>query len=255
MRRERAEQLLLEIARCPVALDCLSGGIGASPCGVIVGSQKASASQPFQVPEPWSGDVTKAFILFISSNPSISQEEEYPTLQWSDGEIADYFMNRFGGGQRPWIRDGAHALRKDGSYSRGTAFWRFVRNRATELLQRPAAPGIDYALTEVVRCKSEGEVGVASAAKTCSDLYLERTIDVARAPVLVVLGSWARAMVGSLVGMTPTDNSQLFGPVKIGQRERLIAFLPHPNARQNRTFSTFPGGLLEQLRRSIEAEE
>jgi hypothetical protein len=40
-----------------------------------------------------------------------------------------------------------------------------VRQRAIELLQRDVRPGVDYALTEIVHCKSKSENGVAEAKK------------------------------------------------------------------------------------------
>ena len=52
-----------------------------------------------QVPEPWSGNLEHAPILFLSSNPSISTAELYPRWEWPDEEIADFFGRRFGGGQ------------------------------------------------------------------------------------------------------------------------------------------------------------
>ncbi|WP_196524075.1 hypothetical protein [Nostoc commune] len=35
-----------------------------------------------------------------------------------------------------------------------------VRQRAIELLERDVIPGIDYAITEIVHCKSENEIGL-----------------------------------------------------------------------------------------------
>jgi hypothetical protein len=257
MRAERAHRLLLEISRCAIALECLADPHSDSPCAAIVASQKSSdgGDRPFQVPEPWSGDLTKAFILFVASNPSISWEEQYPNLSWSDPYLIDYFMNRFGGGREEWIQGGSRGLRVDGSYSKGTAFWRFVRNRAQELLQREPKPGIDYALTEVVRCKSENETGVDSAADVCSERYLERTIAAARAPVVVILSSWAKVKICSLLNLDSIGVNQILGPVEIGGRERLLAFLPHSNARVARTFATFSCRDLEQLRLFIREEE
>jgi hypothetical protein len=55
-------------------------------------------------------------------------------------------------------------------------FWSAVKQRAKELLpEESVRPGLDYALTEVVRCKSREEVGVAEAAAVCSNRYLRET--------------------------------------------------------------------------------
>lgn len=42
-------------------------------------------------------------------------------------------------------------------------FWAAVRKQAFRLLGHLAVPGVDYAMTEVVHCKSAGERGVADA--------------------------------------------------------------------------------------------
>jgi len=163
-----------------------------------------------QVPEPWSGQLARAPILFVSSNPSISRSEDYPTWRWSDVEIADFFDNRFGGGRKRWVTDGARSLRADGTRSGSVAFWAGVRNRAGELLGRPAVPGEDYALVEVVRCKSTNERGVAEARRTCSELYLARTLEASGATVIVTLGEKARPTVNTMFGGPP--RSGIFGP-------------------------------------------
>src|SRR5690606_19539297 len=123
--------------RCPVASECLSSPGRQHPCSNIVGSQDAVPDGAFQVPEPWSGHLSTAPILFVSSNPSISYEEEYPIQSWSDEDLEDYFENRFGGGRKAWIHGGDRGLRTDGTYPpRGTRLWQSVRARAKESLGR-----------------------------------------------------------------------------------------------------------------------
>jgi hypothetical protein len=154
-----------------------------------------------QVPEPWSGELEHALILFLSSNPSISTAEIYPRWAWPDEEIADFFGRRFDGGRRRWIKDGKKSLRADGSYGRATAFWAAVRKRAIELLQREVRPGVDYALTKIVHCKSKSEIGVAEAKKRCVPRYLRRVLTSAAARVIVVLGKPARQAVQEEFGI------------------------------------------------------
>jgi hypothetical protein len=96
-----ADYLLLEIARCPVVEYCLEQPHRSHPCAEIVRSQGATELTDFQVPEPWSGPISTAPILFVSSNPSISKsfppsdlDEEYPTgssSSWPDARIVDFF--------------------------------------------------------------------------------------------------------------------------------------------------------------------
>jgi hypothetical protein len=68
-----------------------------------------------------------------------------------------------------YIADGIANRLPDGSRTSAIRFWVEVRSRAAELIpHRPLVPGIDYALTEAVRCKSHHEIGVAEAVATCS---------------------------------------------------------------------------------------
>lgn len=74
--------LLLEIARCSNIRVCLNGG-KVSACTDIVGIQGELLSR-HQVPEPWTGHLEKAPILFLSSNPFLSQLDAYPRWGWSN---------------------------------------------------------------------------------------------------------------------------------------------------------------------------
>jgi hypothetical protein len=54
----------------------------------------------------------------------------------------------------------------------GTVFWLATRARAAELLGRNPTPGVDYALTEVVHCKSVEQLGIAQGARLCVTTWL-----------------------------------------------------------------------------------
>lgn len=228
------DPILLEIARCPEIKNCLSGH-SKHPCAKIVRSQETQDPSEFQIPEPWSGRIETAPILFISSNPSISTEEIFPTLRWEDEAIADFFQNRFGGGKQPWIIEGTNSLRKDGNHGQWTRFWAGVKGRAKEIMERNPIPGIDYALTELVHCKSRQELGVSEALDNCISLYLDKVLQVSRARILVGLGSLARDVLSDSYDLDPHEN--LVGPLEIAGKERMISFLPHPNAWMDKTFA------------------
>jgi hypothetical protein len=92
--------LLLEIATRPVVQCCLEQPEQSHPCAELVRSQGAVTLADFQLPEPWSGPIATAPILFVSSNPSISRsdppsdlDEEYPTWSatWPDTSVVDFF--------------------------------------------------------------------------------------------------------------------------------------------------------------------
>lgn len=234
---ERPDDLLLIIARCAIVDSCLRGGQLA--CSEIVLSQKATSLAAFQVPEPWSGDIENAPILFLSSNPTIDNSAEhspevYPTSSWENSAITDYFKNRFGSDPDAWTKD-LRSRRVDGTYADKGRFWSAVDARATELLGRRPVPGVDYALSEVVHCKSDGELGVESALQECAPRWLPRVLEVTGASVIVCPGSRARAAISELLAIA---QDRAVHKTLIAGKARALVFLPHPNARSERTFKT-----------------
>jgi hypothetical protein len=230
-----SKTLLLEIARCPIVQLCIENSNNDHPCSMVVNIQGTVSIMNHQVPEPWSGHIDTAPILFVSSNPSISELDEFPTGNWTDENIIDFFDNRFGGGKKDWIREGKKGLGRDGKYLGSTQFWASVKLRAEELLEREVEPGKDYALTEIVHCKSKSEIGVREASDFCTDRYFDRILAVSGASIIVVLGSAAREGLGVKFGFP--DNKSVLGPIRLGGRERIVTFLPHPNAFKPRSFA------------------
>ena len=224
--------LLREITRCPNIEQCFINPQNSNPCSKIISTQKVIALANLQVPEPWSGNLEHAPILFLSSNPSIDKEDVIPRWSWSDEWIKDFYAHRYGGGREQWIEDGIRKLMHDGS-RRVVRFWVEVRNRATELLKREIQDGIDYALTEVVHCKSRGEEGVNEAIEECTRHYLRRVLDLSGAQVIVTLGKKAKNALKNEFNIPDDD---MCGPMKIGSHQRYVVFLPHPNAHMYRSF-------------------
>jgi hypothetical protein len=228
-----ADALLTWITRCPVAARCLAGE--QLQCSVIVGSQ-AAVPGGFHVPEPWSGHLTRTPILFVSSNPSIDPAEVYPTSSWDDGQRSDFFAGRFDQRAVPWVDDRMRPLLATSPRvhrDKGTRFWFAARARASELLERPAAAGTDFALTEVVHCKSLAEAGVADAYATCVQTWLRPVLAAAAARVIVLLGGYAKRAFGEVYGVEP--GSPMTGPACIEGACRIVLQLPHPNARATKT--------------------
>lgn len=249
--REKAEheasginELLLEIAHCPNF-----NAEKDNPCKTIVQTQP---EEDYQVPEPWSGDLENAPILFLSSNPSISMREKCPRNSWADDKIIDFFAHRFGGGREGWTKDGKYTLLDDGTYKLNwVRYWTAVRRRSAELLGNDVQPGIDYVVSEVVHCKSHNEVGVGGASQECSRRYLRRMVEQSGARVIVCLGDFARCAVCQIFNISKGIN--VSEPIKIGNRLRYFAFLPHPNARKTRSFSKcFSYAELEHLRSCLD---
>lgn len=267
-----AAEHLVEVARCPILERCLDEVAPTHPCSAIVLDQWKGLSAEeriarwraaHQLPEPWDGHLETAPILFLSSNPSISGSvhsqrpaalereppseylgrtaAEHPSIrrlgqgprwEWADEEIVDRYESAFD----LYIADGVAGLLPDGGRAPATRFWVEVRSRARELIPgREVRPGVDYALTEAVRCKSRGEHGVAEAVNTCSARYLRRTLELSAAVVVVVLGRVAGGAVEQQLGVS--RSRPVHERVLVDGRPRWIAFLPHPNARTARTFA------------------
>jgi hypothetical protein len=236
-------ELLLRIAACENFLACSRDPKLLHPCREVVDSQRVyfSPQDPkFQPPEPWRGHLNLAPLLFISSNPSIAPPavaggDTYPNSPWTDSDRIDYFANSFGGGTHEWIRDGVRHLLPDGSYGKPVAFWAAVKRRAEELYSRSVEPGTDYALTEVVHCKSLREIGVREAVNECTNRYLGPVLALSPARVVVVLG----VVAGSAVRRWLVENDRqsessmqkcVEGPPTPSGLSRMFVFAPHPNA-------------------------
>lgn len=217
-------QLLLAINRCPEVSK--SRSTPNHPCSQIVGSQQAGA---FQSPEPWRGHIETAPILFISSNPSISGEVTFPPIDWTDKEIIDHYQGCFDKGVPGPYQIDAKAFNR-------VPFWREVRGRATEILGRVAVPGTDFALTELVHCKSRREYGVGEALSLCTRNWLEPVLEQSCAKVLVVLGKHAETACSGLWRLDSRRKVHLSVPLY--GSDRAIVFLPHPNARQKRNLGS-----------------
>lgn len=213
-------QLLLSINRCPQLQKARKSS--AHPCSDIVGLQPADA---FQAPEPWRGHIETAPILFISSNPSIDGEETFPPCDWPDEKIISYYRECFDRGYA-----GPYPI--DQKIYNSVRFWTSVRARASEILDRPAVQGTDFALTEVVHCKSQSEKGVHGALMRCAELWLESVIEQSGARVLVVLGEPAKKVCSERWGINPRQRVHF--SVSTPGRRRAVLFLPHTNARGNR---------------------
>ncbi len=224
MSLDTRRQLLREITRCPI-VDLVRGGDVDHPCADVVRVQQSEPASSFQLPEPWSGRLHEAPLLFISSNPSLSEKERYPVADWPDDEVERFFMRRFEGGE-----DGAENNRTratDGTLGRRpVAFWAATQARAAELMGRHATPGIDYALTEVVHCKSQNEEGVKHAVNFCADRYLDRVISLSPARVLVIYGAPAKAAV--VASLLKGLAQHPITPATVGGLSRLVVFLPAP---------------------------
>jgi len=217
-----------------MAAEIREGRCSDSPCRDIVNFQK-NPHLPFHFPEPWSGDLTRASLLFIGSNPSIDYNEAYPNERWDGGDkkIVAFFEQRFAA-QQPHINSEWRTLQVFGvnQYGNVVPYLRAVHELAKEILRSPPKPGVDYALTEIVHCKSWGQTGVPEAIALCAERYLDKVLAASGARVLIVLGAHARDAICERYTLpNPKDsripNSQL---LTIKKRKFEAIFLPHPSA-------------------------
>lgn len=227
------KKLMFEIASCSYVTQAKSCGDHA--CCVLVKSQTGS----WQMPEPWAGHLDSAPLLFVGSNPAISEEEEYPEDSWPPEKIYNFFHDRFDP-ESTWVRH-RRVLNKDGKRGKAVRFWRAVQERADEILgplSVTANPGEHYALTEVVHCKSPKEKhGVYKAASICADSYFKRILGVSTANILIALGALARETIRRLYEIKTTET---LTTISIGDRDVIVVFLPHPAAfgkREEKTLS------------------
>jgi hypothetical protein len=79
--------LLTTIATCDIARRHIEDPSFSSPCREIVCSQGAQTWDQFQSPEPWNGFIKSAPILYVSSNPSISESENYLAASVGDQQL------------------------------------------------------------------------------------------------------------------------------------------------------------------------
>ena len=238
----QVRQVALDVARCPEVP--LARHQPAHPCHKIVNLQSEDPTN-WQVPEGWAGNLPSGKILFLSSNPSISEAgqydnpfhaENYPRGSWDDDGIANFAIRRFGDGDEyPATIDG-RLRRLDGQMSvKKVRFWVCVRARAAELIPS-ARPDRHYAMTEVVHCKSREEVGVAEAVPRCVRTHLDAIVALSPAPLVVVLGAKARDRIAGLWDLPNGFGTRdAIGQERrnlairtVGGTERLIAYLWHP---------------------------
>ena len=206
---------MIEIARCENVRLALKDR--SHPCRRVVAAQDVPDLPPFphQLPEPWSGHIETAPILFVGSNPSLNPSERFPTKGWADQRIEAYFTT-------------------PDRLDLNVRYWNVVRSIAKAVLGEEPRPGHDCALTELLRCKSWNEKGVPQALATCTDLYLERTLQVSKARVVVALGKVAREGIASHIGGTSKIGLRR-GTFELGGRKRAVLLLGHPSSGHRQT--------------------
>jgi len=205
-------------------------------CSKVIKAGNETNIKNFQLPEPFSGEIDKAQVLFISSNPSIdlTKNEKYPTYNWKRDDVIDFFYNRF----IKYIPDGLRSLKWDGTYSNAIKYETEIKSQANDYFRfinsnRVAIPGKDYCLTEIVHCKSQKRIGVNTAVKNCFR-YLKKVIKISIAPLLVIVGKDAKELFCKEYGFEKYLNKKLSKPEDIEGIQRLIYFMSAPGGKEPR---------------------
>jgi hypothetical protein len=212
--------LLEDIVRCE-EIDAANKD-GAHPCRRIVSVQSGIAGgQSYQVPEPWRGDIQSAPLLFVSSNPSINLLDDAPWSHLPTVAIANYY-------QQPRISSVfPRAQYRYGVPSRrNVPFWSSIHHRAIELYGETTdvRHGRDYAITEIVHCKSTDEFGVDQARHRCLDKFLRRVLAYSHCRFIVTLGGHAEAAMSELqpADLRPRLSLAHPGSFKITNRAKTV---------------------------------
>lgn len=267
----KEQELAIQIARCGELRVATTDSRHC--CNSIVNEQSHVPDR--HLPEPWFGNLSKARVLFISSNPSIDENhddtgENFPRESWSDGDIAEWFTRRV---DQSWDKvpvSFQHPDHKsflwrciDGQY-RGAMptgrapqqTWNRTQGIARELLGDEADPSRNWALTEVVHCKSRDARGVSEAVTMRTSKWLNPILDLAEdASLLVLAGSkvrdgWARTGLGvsTEFGREVTgkdkksqvkralQNSLIW---ETGRRRRVVTYMKQPS--MSNRFATWYG--------------
>ncbi len=233
------EELLLEIARCPRFFEILEGDKKRlSCCKKIVSSQKEQVGieSDFQLPEPWNGNVVQAPILVVSSNPSISEKELYPTKDWPDEIIIDFFVNRFKdrGEKYSWVYRN-RVLNKDGSRGEVVRYWASIKNRVKELILREPIPGVDYCITELVHCKSKKQEGVMLALGICAERYFHKIVSVGNFKLIMAVGKIVEIYFNKIPYICDIP----------------VIYLPHPNSFIKKTVEACEDVRVKEIKKEI----
>ena len=238
---EKARRLFWEIIDC--GKECANNL--SHKCRAAYNSQCIGCNQGkcYRIPEPWNGDIENAKILFVGINPGDDAHELYPTLQQltEDREVEDFFENRFESheGREPYVLPRGHRfliLQRDGTRRSYGGMWNYVLSIAAEkILKRDIGNviiGRDYAITEIVHCKTRNVGGLDDACYSeCRRRFFDRVINTAeKAEYVVFIGAANKQMLERELELKLEWNKWVNG-VMLGGKERKVVFVKHNAAR------------------------
>ncbi len=234
-RPDELSGLIIKVARCE--LIWRADREDSHPCHVVVGAQNGTGEYDRQVPEAWAGNLHGSRLVFLSSNPSISEPgsgqpldsaEDYPRASSTDHTIIEFQGRRFDQTlSAPFVKNGRY-LQQNGHYTHSPIkFWTSVQRRAEELLGPIADPSVNYVMTEVVHCKSKNEAGVSKAGGTCAKRYLNDILALTNAPIVAVVGKKSHDCLNDALGLGLPEPPYITSR-DLGGMVRHLVFIWHP---------------------------
>jgi uracil-DNA glycosylase len=233
---QQAQDLLLKIARCDNFYVYKNENQIHSGCREIL---RCQTTVNRQLPVPWVGDIEKAPIIFISSNPALKDNEYVALDSWTDKQVIDIHVNAFEPNKH-WTKDG-NKIRKypltPEDYL-NVPFWTYIWKTTGEILGidvKKVIPGRSSALSEIVHCKSNNQFGVNRAKKVCMDKYLEPMLNLSSARIIVLLGAYSTEIISEYYKLNIKlatkmhANETHIAEREIAGRKKLIVALPHNN--------------------------
>ena len=217
----KVEKLALSIATCnEIKTACQDEK---HPCNKIVLAQKYLGSEFRQTPEPWAGNLAEAPLLFVGSNPSISEDaergEDFPKIgfwgsetthfDWPQERIVEFHTRRFDQGrEKPYVRPNAQYLCNDGEY-RGRdgakpgqrhfqKYWKTAFTEANYIFGEEIDISNSICLSEVVHCKTKKEkkngksIGLDEALSNCTSRFLLKIFEASPASLVVLTGAFSK---------------------------------------------------------------
>lgn len=244
---DKVSSLINQIVQCGVNTQHAD-----SECHAAWIAQGCTCIDDFHLPEPWNGNIESASLLFLSINPGYSPNELYPRLGngwWIDESgklsvqrVADFFTNRFSSEHNYVMNEDGRRFcikMEDGSYRRlRRSYWENIHKIATLILNRDVCIGKDYAITEIVHCKTSRESGLNEKCYSrCLTLWLKQILNVAqKANTIIVVGEKPRILIGQFVEqrIDVPERYRWYERSIPGGRKYKWLFIDHPAAYQCR---------------------
>lgn len=232
-----------------IAWDIINCGLQNAPnsnsvCNALYNSQQCASIADFQIPEPWNGDIENAPILFVGLNPGFLDVELYPKLgnpYWmqanggfDEAKVEDFFEHRFNS-RHQYVQypNRTKIAPEEYKWLRGRTFWGYVKSIADKVLNRVSNPGVDFAITEIVHCKSRDIRCIHSKCyDKCFDQHFNNILSIAqKLQFMVVLGSATRKRISKHFGISPVEKYKWYYNVKLNDKTIKIIFVDHNAAR------------------------